>query len=164
MTFQSDTSEKGFTFIELSIALTIISILAAIAVPNFSVYRDRAYLTDAWTQCYSLRQTLEEYYSWHGSFPRDNRQAGLAEPEALATNYLSSITVENGALHLVWGNRAPQSRHGEIMIIQPWISQTGSNEVIIWRSESSRSNVTPENKKMFKAYGIIRTSPKNEVK
>ena len=158
MRCQSNKAEKGFTFIELTVVIAIIGVLAAIAIPNFNSYQDRAYHADARIQCIGLRQTIEEYYGWHGSFPRDNQQAGLPEPEQMATNYLSSITVENGALHMVWGNKAAQAWHGKTTTIQPWVSQTGSNEVIIWGTGSSKRDFPLENKKLFKPYGTNQTN------
>jgi prepilin-type N-terminal cleavage/methylation domain-containing protein len=56
-------NEKGFTLIELMIVIAIIGILAAIAIPNFITYRDKAFCTSAEKDAASLQGALSNYFS-----------------------------------------------------------------------------------------------------
>ncbi|GFO57956.1 pilus assembly protein [Geomonas silvestris] len=54
-------SKKGFTLIELLIVVAIIGILAAIAIPQFSAYRQKAYNSAANSDLKNIKTGMEAY-------------------------------------------------------------------------------------------------------
>jgi len=56
-------NKKGFTLIELMIVIAIIGILAAIAIPNFIAYRDKAYCSKAESDANNVAATIGNYFS-----------------------------------------------------------------------------------------------------
>ena len=90
--------ERGFTLIELTLVITIIGILAAIAIPAFLGQREKAKYREADILAGDLRKDVMEFY-WHtGRFPKDNAEAGIAEPEHIKGQYVNSITVSDGVI------------------------------------------------------------------
>jgi prepilin-type N-terminal cleavage/methylation domain-containing protein len=55
-------NEKGFTLIELMIVIAIIGILAAIAIPQFSAYRQRSYNSAANADLRNAATAQEAWY------------------------------------------------------------------------------------------------------
>ncbi len=66
---QTLRSKKGFTLIELLIVVAIIGILAAIAIPQFSAYRAKAYNSAAQSDVKNSKTALESYYADNQKYP-----------------------------------------------------------------------------------------------
>lgn len=62
---------KGFTIIELLIVVSIIGILATIAIPMFLGQRTKAMRTEAMTNLESIRMLEEQYYAEEGEYTPD---------------------------------------------------------------------------------------------
>ena len=59
-------TEHGFTLIELLIAIAIVSILAAVAIPQFVQYKQRAYDTDSKSSLRNLFMACRIYWDDNG--------------------------------------------------------------------------------------------------
>lgn len=62
-------NRKGFTLIELMIVVTIIGILAAIAVPNYRWGLIRAREAVLQENLYTMRSAIDQYYADQGKYP-----------------------------------------------------------------------------------------------
>ena len=73
-------NNKGFTLIELMIAVAIIGILVIFAMPNFVYYRNKALVSAAVGSCEALRSAMAAYASSSDSnlFPVDEWTDGPA--------------------------------------------------------------------------------------
>lgn len=84
-----NANEKGFTLIELMIVIAIIGILAAIAIPNYISYRDKAFCSAAESDAQALAGALADYFS----IPGNQSYAGVTDEHAVPFTNSATITL-----------------------------------------------------------------------
>ncbi len=80
---QERKAQGGFTVIELMIVVTIVSILAVIAMPAYLEYATRSKVGEAMGFMGEAKTSVtESFYSNNYRWPANNNEAGLAEPDS----------------------------------------------------------------------------------
>jgi len=127
--------QNGFTLIELLVVITIIAVLAAIAVPQFSSYREKAYTTEGHVLGGDIRKDIQEYYDTTGRFPKNNEEAGLPAPAVLRGKYVQSITVQAGAFDIAFADKTSRFK---ILSARPAVAKNDPTAPVLWLWENDK--------------------------
>ncbi len=95
---RSDRKRRGFSLVELMVVVTILGILAAIVLVNFSGSTIRARQSAAATQIASFQTAIGLYHTYHGKYPGGLDELTKADSKNNNKYYLKSIPKDP------WGN------------------------------------------------------------
>lgn len=105
--------------IEIAVALAIVGILAMLAVPSFQDRIVRDQIVSATPLADIAKAPVALSWAALKSFPTDNQSAGLPPAEKIVNNFISSVAIEAGAIHITFGNSANGLIKGKILTLRP---------------------------------------------
>lgn len=123
---------RGYTLMELMAVLAIIFILLLMATPSYlgrflqNQVREGLQLADI------AKGPIASRWAYNQNFPLNNADAGLPAPDKIVSNVVKSVAVEEGAIHITFGNRANQLLHDKILTLRPAIVEDAPVVPVVW--------------------------------
>jgi type IV pilus assembly protein PilA len=126
------TGDRGFTMLELMAVVAVIAILATLAVPSYLDRIVRDQIKAALPLADLAKQPIAASWLVAQTFPADNLSAGLPPAEKIVANYVSSVAVQDGAIHLTFGNRVNKAILGKILTLRPAVVEDAPIVPVAW--------------------------------
>lgn len=89
----SGARRRGFSLIELMVAMAIVAVLATLALPAYSAYVNRAKMTEGIVHLSAAKTSIAEFLANHSRLP-SAEEVAEALPNGPVSTYIASIEAE----------------------------------------------------------------------
>jgi len=122
----------GFTLVEMMVVVGVVAILALMMLPSFVDKLVRDQVVEALPLADIAKAPIA--LSWTGTqaFPPDNAAVGLPAPDKVVSNLVSAVAVQDGAIHMTFGNRAHGTIKGAVLTVRPAVVEDAPVVPVAW--------------------------------
>lgn len=118
--------------IELMVVVAVVAILAMLAIPSYQDRVIRTQVAEGVTLVDFVRESVQAFYKLQHKLPADNTEAGLPAAAQIIGNYVSNVTVADGAMTITYGNRVNPNLAGKRLTLRPAVVDGAPVVPIAW--------------------------------
>ena len=120
------------SLIEVAVILAIVGTLALLAIPGLQERIVHDQVIAAVPLADIAKPPIAAAWLATQVMPVDNAGAGLPPAIKIVSNYVSSVAVENGAIHITFGNSASSAIAGKVLTLRPAVVADAPIVPITW--------------------------------
>ena len=127
-----ENKQNGFSVIEMMVVVAIIAILAMIAIPSSMGRIVKEQVIAAMPLADIAKEPIAAAWKATKTLPANNEEAGLPAPEKVVSNFVSALIVQDGVIHMTFGNKAHPQIKGKILSMRPAVIEESQVVPIAW--------------------------------
>ena len=123
---------RGFTLVELLAVMAVIAVLALIALPSYLERIVRDQIVEGLPLADLPKPAVQAAWSKGDPLPADNAAAGMPAAEKIVNAVVASVTVQDGAIHIRFGNKASNALQGKTLTVRPAVVEDSPIVPVAW--------------------------------
>jgi len=126
------TFHKGFTLVEMMVVVAVICILALMSVPSYLGKLIKDQIIEGSTLATIAKGPIAAQWGLTKTLPADNAAAALPAADKIVNNLVRAVTVQDGAIHITYGNRANGNIKDKTLTLRPAVVEDAPVVPVAW--------------------------------
>ena len=126
------SQHSGFTLIEMLMVVAVLAILALLALPSYQGKVVRDQIVEGSALANLAKGPIAAQWSATKTLPVDNASIALPAADKIVNNFVSALAVQDGAIHITYGNRANGNLKNKILTLRPAVVTDAPVVPVTW--------------------------------